>query len=214
MADQLDQVPLFPSTLYTIDLPQFLDTARAVSAEALKVVREAGMACCNKLFPHTMTGNYASDPRLQDFVQYVAQTAWNVLEAQGYAMAPLATAVAEMWTQEHEYSSDMPVHVHPGGIQMCAFYFLDCPENSPFIVLHDPRAGKCAAQLLQADMAKLTAASDQIVLPPKEGTLMLANSWLPHSFTRNGSKEPFRFIHINITVVPAPPAVTPEVEVV
>jgi len=39
--------------------------------------------------------------------------------------------------------------------------------------------------------------------------LVLANSWLPHSFTKNGSDEPMTFIHFNLGVVlndPVPPA--------
>jgi hypothetical protein len=35
---------------------------------------------------------------------------------------------------------------------------------------------------------------------PKEGMLMLTNAWLPHSFTRNMSDKPMRFIHFNVNV--------------
>lgn len=214
MSDQLQQVGLFPSTIYSITLPQFLDSAREVSSDALAAVKQA--ECCgalqhNPLYPHTMSGNYANDPRLQELVKYVAQTAWNVLDSQGYAMQNLVTAVAEAWTQEHEKGSDMPVHVHPGGIQLNAFYFLDCPENGCQVAFHDPRPGKCASQLLQASMANVTSASDIIYYKPEPGMLMLANSWLPHAFSRNGSDEPFRFIHINLVALPAP---QPDVEVV
>ena len=38
---------------------------------------------------------------------------------------------------------------------------------------------------------------------PKEGQLMFTNSWLPHSFTKNQSKKPIRFIHFNIAVAQA-----------
>ena len=30
------------------------------------------------------------------------------------------------------------------------------------------------------------------------GDLFITNSWLPHSFTRNQSEQPFEFIHFNI----------------
>jgi hypothetical protein len=33
---------------------------------------------------------------------------------------------------------------------------------------------------------------------------MFTNSWLPHSFTKNPSKKPFKFIHFNVGVMPAP----------
>jgi hypothetical protein len=49
-------------------------------------------------------------------------------------------------------------------------------------------------------MADVTHASTMINFVPKEGQLMLTNSWLPHSFTRNESKKPIRFIHFNVVV--------------
>ncbi len=212
MADQLNQGALFASGIYSIKLPQFLDAVRAASDKALQAVGEAP-GCM--LIPHRMSGNYSDDPTIQDFRQYVAQTAYNILASQGYAMQPLVTAVVEMWTQEHLTGSDMPAHVHPGGMQMCAFYFLDCPDGGSQIAFHDPRPGKCAAQLLQADMSKVTPASDIVLFTPEPGTLMLANSWLPHSFTRNGAATPVRFVHLNIAAFAAPvQAPDHEVEVV
>lgn len=210
MADQLNQAGVFASGLYSIKLPQFLDAARAASADALAQLPPLD---AEVPIPHRMSGNYAADPRLQEFTAYVAQTAWNILQAQGYAVQPLATLVAELWTQEHMHTSDMPVHVHPGGMQMCAFYFLDCPEKGSQLVVHDPRPGKCAAQLLQADLSKVTDASDMIFFRPEPGLLILTNAWLPHSFTRNMAQEPARFMHINIAAIAAPAAAT-DVEVV
>jgi hypothetical protein len=30
--------------------------------------------------------------------------------------------------------------------------------------------------------------------------LILTNAWLPHSFTRNNSDKPMRFVHMNLSV--------------
>ena len=35
---------------------------------------------------------------------------------------------------------------------------------------------------------------------PKPGMFMFAPAWLPHAFSRHGSKKPFRFIHFNMGV--------------
>jgi hypothetical protein len=38
---------------------------------------------------------------------------------------------------------------------------------------------------------------------PNPGLLIFANSWLPHSFSKHASDEPIKFVHFNLTVVPA-----------
>jgi hypothetical protein len=211
MADTLNTGALFASGIYSVKLPQYLEAARKASTAALA---ESPPVPEGMPVPHRMTGNYAAVPELQEFTAYVAQTAWNILQAQGYAMQPLATLVAELWTQEHLRTSDMPQHVHYAGMQMCAFYFLDCPENGCQLAVHDPRPGKCAAKLPEADLTRITEASDAVYFKAEEGLLILTNAWLPHSFTRNMADAPFRFMHINIGVVPAPARQEPEVEVI
>jgi len=39
---------------------------------------------------------------------------------------------------------------------------------------------------------------------PENGMLLFSNSWLPHSFTRNGSDKPFKFLHFNLGIMAAP----------
>jgi len=51
-------------------------------------------------------------------------------------------------------------------------------------------------------MANTTHASNLINFEPKNGLLMFSNAWLPHSFNKNSSKSPVRFIHFNIAVAP------------
>lgn len=218
MADQLTHVAYFPSNVYMIKLPQYLEVLRAVSAENMKVAREAAAAATpnplEEIYPVSMTGTYANDPRVQEFAQYVSRTAWNILQSQGANMQPLFTVFMDMWTQEHRKGSSMDTHIHPHGAHITAFYFLDCPENGCQIGLHDPRPGKVATTLPPVDMNQLSDISEAVYLRPEEGMLLLTNSWLPHSFTRNASDDPCRFIHMNLGVVVNPnptPADGPEV---
>jgi len=44
--------------------------------------------------------------------------------------------------------------------------------------------------------------------------LMFANSWLAHSFTRNASDKPMRFIHFNLSVQLAPQQAVAPAEVI
>lgn len=200
MENQLVQNVYFGSSVYTVKAPQFLEAVRAVSAEALAVSRPPKK---NKLYPSVMTVPYGNDPRIAEFAAYVSQTAWNILQAQGYAMESQVTVLGEMWTQEHLKTGGMEPHVHGQGIQVCAFYFLDCPPDCGRLVVQDPRPGRLATMLPQQNMNNLTEATDSVYFAPEEGLLVFTNAWLSHSITRNASDKPFRFTHMNIATLPA-----------
>jgi hypothetical protein len=83
---------------------------------------------------------------------------------------------------------------------MIGFYFLNAPENCSKVLFHDPRAGKVQTNLPERDPSQATFGSNIIHFPPEPGMLMLANSWLPHSFSRHASNEPLMFVHFNLGV--------------
>jgi hypothetical protein len=58
---------------------------------------------------------------------------------------------------------------------------------------------KAMIPLYEQDTTNVTVATSKINFVPSPGQLVFANSWLPHSFTRNTSTKPFKFIHMNIT---------------
>lgn len=183
----------FSSSVFYVEKPEFLDAVNAVSERSLQMTRKDGDIV-------TMTGNFSGEPEVKDFTQYVSQTAWNILSSQGYAMDNIATYFTEMWTQEHNKMSSMDTHVHGMGAQVSAFYFLDVPDEGCKLVVSDPRPAKVIINMPQKDDGAITPASTQIVMTPKPGMLILTNSWLPHSFTRNNSDKPMRFVHMNLSV--------------
>jgi hypothetical protein len=126
-------------------------------------------------------------------------------------MESLATFFMEMWTQEHKYLSSMDTHVHGHGSQITAFYILDIPKDGCKFIIHDPRQTKTIVGLPEMKDEMITPASNQIVFTLEEGILILTNSWLPHSFTKNFSLENTRFVHMNLGVTAAP---QPSVEVI
>jgi uncharacterized protein (TIGR02466 family) len=204
MPDTLSELQYFSCPMYMVLKKEFLQQVREVSN---KYLPNDGF---NK--PATkMSNNYSHEVDLQDFSQYVSQTAWNILASQGYAMDSLVTYFTEMWTQEHNYMSSMETHIHGYGSQVSAFYFLDVPKDGCSFVIHDPRPAKVIIGMPPKDDKKITAASNQILFTPEEGTLIFINSWMPHSLTRSMSNESMRFVHMNLSVVQAP---EPEVEIV
>ena len=204
---QLNVAFHFPCPIYLIERPDFLESVMEVSEESLEVQRKAQEL--NEIYPVVMSGNYYADPRIAKFSEFVGATAWNILNEQGYAMQDKVVSFTEMWTQEHHKHSAMDAHVHGFGSQIVGFYFLETPEDCSRVVFHDPRAAKVQIDLPEQDINMATPASKMINFQPKPGLMIFANSWLMHSFTRHAAEQPIKFVHFNLTVQMAQPAVCP-----
>lgn len=196
MSDELQPIFCFPTTVCVVKKPEFLDAVRAVSDEYLA----QQPADIDDIYPVKMSGNFSDDPRLQTFCEYIGMAAWQILRNQGSDMNGASTFFSEMWTQEHHKHSLMEQHVHGNGAQLVGFYFLDTPDNCSKALFYDPRPGKVQINLPEADMAQITPASNVMGFEAEPGTLILANAWLPHGFTRHASDDPIRFVHFNVSV--------------
>ena len=210
--DVLEDIICFPTTVYTIRKPVFFERVRNVALAALSDIKSG----IHDVYPVKMTADISQDPTIQDFCEFVALTASNILSQQGYDLSGKAAYFESMWCQEHHKHSMMEQHVHPGDAQMVGFYFLDTPEGCSAATFHDPRAGKVQGGRPEADMANVTYASNAFHMKPEAGQLILTNAWLAHSFTRQQSDKPFRFIHFNVclTDLPQRPACQPAAEVI
>jgi uncharacterized protein (TIGR02466 family) len=191
----------FSCPIYLIERPDFLETVNTVSEENLESRHKE--VDLNEIYPVYMTNNFYSDPRISKFTEFVGGTAWNILNEQGYAMQDKSVLFTEMWTQEHHKHSAMDQHVHGFSSQIVGFYFLKTPEDCSNVVFHDPRAAKVQIDLPEKDMNIVTHASRMINFTPKPGLMVFANSWIAHSFTRHAAELPIKFVHFNLTVIPA-----------
>ena len=194
----------FPCPIYLMERPDFLDVVNAVSEEYLDLAR--GKRELDEIYPVLMTENYFANEKLKEFSEFIGDTAWNILNEQGYAMQGNTVSFMEMWSQEHHKHSAMDQHVHGYGSQITGFYFLETPENCSRVVFHDPRVGKVQIDLPEHEITNATAASKMINFEPKPGMLIFANSWLAHSFTRHAADKPIKFVHFNLGVSQAPSA--------
>jgi len=204
--DQLNSWFYFPTAVYTIQKPEFLEPVKEVAVRHLKNAKKERKL--DEIYPVYMTGNLLDEPSMQGFSTYVSSTAWNILQGQGYDMTNFKTIFTELWCQEHYKHSAMEQHTHGFGVQIVGFYFIDVPDNSSRVVFHDPKAAKVQIGLPETNMNMVTAASNMINFEPKSGMLMFTNSWLAHSFTRHASTKPIRFIHFNLAVQFTPPQVS------
>lgn len=203
----LEEFHYFATPVYITRQPQFLKTVKAIAADSIRQAH--GDSKPDKIYPLRMSGNMLEDERIASFAEFIGQTAWNILASQGFAMENFSTSFTELWCQEHFQTSSMDYHAHPGGNFIVGFYFLDVPEGSPPAVVHDPRPGRVMLSLPEADPEQATLASTAINFKPEPGMMMFAPAWLAHSFGRNASKEPFRFVHFNLTVQQTAPAICP-----
>jgi uncharacterized protein (TIGR02466 family) len=198
MSDVLDQWQYFSTPVYSIMKPEHLDVAKTASNAQLSAVRKSTKM--NDIYP-VIQADLFSEEKLVPLYEYILNTAWNILSDQGYNMNGLSTHFTECWVQEHHKSSSMEHH-HHNDCQLVAFYFLECPADPPKMVIHDPRSTKAMLPLYEQDVTNITVATSTINFTPTHGQLIFANSWLPHSFTRNTSTKPFKFIHMNIATRP------------
>jgi len=199
MQPELQHFFHFPSSVSIIKKPEFLDVVTTVANEKLEENRKQ-FPELSDIYPVRMTENFFDDPRVNEFVEFVGKSAWETLTFQGYATDSMGMMFTEMWAQEHHKHSLMEQHVHGAGSQMIGFYFLNAPENCSRVVFHDPRPGKVQTNLPQRDPSQASFGSNMINFTPEPGMLMLANSWLPHSFGRHASNEPLMFVHFNLGV--------------
>ena len=190
----------FASPVFRYSKPEFLNSVNMVFNEYINNVRRDKNP--NDPYPGIMTELISKDERIEDFLKYVSDITWDVLNKQGYNMDLFYTDASEMWGQYHPRTSSMEKHSHGHGTYLTGFYFLDTPDDSSTMFIHDPRSVKVHSGLPTRDGADLTLAHNYVFYKPKQGDLIFTNSWLEHSFTRNASNYPYKFIHINIKVVP------------
>jgi len=198
-AIQLQVEYLFASSVWRTSAPQFLETVQSVVKTAFSKRKKEHPEILKTVYPTIMTDNIHTDPRCVEFVNYIQQSAWTVLNNQGYNMDLFDMQFYDCFGQEHHKYSGHDTHTHPGG-QITGFYFLETPENCCRVVFQDPRHGKNHGAIGERNMSQATLASYEINYQPTAGDFFFTNSWLPHSFTRNANIKPMRFIHFTLGV--------------
>lgn len=197
--NDLNMEYLFPSNVFSSRRTEFISQVLPIFEEySSQIKNERGV---DPYYPSVMTRDMIGDSRLLEFSNVILGYAWQALTMQGYNMTLFSTFFSSLWGQEHHKNSSMEYHIHGENSQISGFYFLDVPQGSMEILYHDPRAVKVYANLPEADLNTVTPATSIIKFIPEPGNLFLSNSWLPHSFTKNRSDHPVKFIHFNINVM-------------
>jgi len=191
--------PLFSSGIYRCAAPEFLPEIKLVFKDAIAEIKKHFPLITKSVYPVLQSANIYDDPRIAKFTEFIGQTAWGILNNQGYNMDAYHMFFNDMWCQEHHKYSGHDTHTHPNSA-ITGFYIIEVPENSCRIVFKDPRSAKYHSNLMERDISQASMASNEINYGPAAGDCFFTNSWLPHSFTRNGNMKPFKMIHFDLGV--------------
>ena len=187
----------FQTPVYSFIMPEYLESARTVSTGYLVEIKNE--VSVDPLYPMSQTYSFNNDDRISNLSTEIIRTCYNILDSQGYDLTNYELFFTEFWCQEHLKTSGQVRHIHGYNNVLTGFYFIDCPENSCKLVIHEPRNAKEFGDYLpEKDASVASHASQAINFAPQDGQLIITNSWLPHTFTRNGSNSPFCMIHFNV----------------
>ena len=188
----------FPSSFYREELPSWvletLNKTMPYYEEARTKINDTG-------FLVLQTEDMAEDESLKYLVNYVKDKSLMIAEKQGYYVANAEAKVNGFWGQEFKANASNIMHVHPNSF-ICGLYFLNSPENGAFPIFYDPRSGKNMVELPSIPSEYVTEASSTVSFNNmKAGTLMLFNSWVPHSIVSGPSNQSTKFIHFVIKIL-------------
>ena len=209
----LHSFSLFDTILYKAELPEYLDnkdfinvcdehTDQAIS-NTKKLIDERNKKFKTDVKDHGMSYHSGAemykDERFSNFELLIRNTARNILENQGFDLVDYSIDYTEMWIQKFAYEGGghQDTHVHWDN-HISGFYFVECSDRTSRPIFHDPRPARMMLNLPIKDHSKLCPAMERQIVPVKSGTMLLFNSWLPHSFSVDNGIDPFRFIHFNL----------------
>jgi uncharacterized protein (TIGR02466 family) len=178
--------------LLKIPCNEHIDTAKKKNKKLIKDNKDFGFS------NHSDQIQY--DTRIQEFTSYVGQKSCDFLSSQGFDLSNHTVVFTEMWVQEFaKKGGHHEQHLH-GNNHVSGFYFLACSEHTSSPTFYDPRPGALMTKL--PINPGINHAIDAVHFKPTPGTMMIFNSYVPHSFSLDHGKEPFRFIHWNCQAVP------------
>ena len=203
----------FPSNLYLenyfqcpiwyADCPSFVAKINKYSDPYIKKSKQNKKNKKNDIGEVFHSTTLIGDNNFFNLQSYVLKTCNNLLNEMGFDLTNYQLFLTEFWVQEFakKGGGHHSLHTHWNG-HMSGFYFLKASKKTSTPVFEDPRPGNLMNLLPQKDNTKVTHASSQIVYDVKPGRMIFFPSYLPHQYTVDLGKEPFRFIHWNCQAIP------------
>ncbi len=195
----------FPTTIWSESKPEFVKSLNKASDKFIKEAKKRNKDHIKKY--GDFGTSYHSPPitldnDFLDLRSYVGQKSWDFLDWCGFDMSKYQTMFHEMWVQEFakKGGGHHSAHIH-WNQHVSGFYFLKASDRTSMPVFHEPRTGARATKLLTKSK-DLSHGSELVHVKVQPGTLIIFPGYLEHEFSVDHGKDPFRFIHWNITAIP------------
>jgi len=188
----------FPSLIYRDEKPEWVSALRDSLTEHFRAVEDnTSVRPGGAVLVQTAPLN--EDRRFADLIQYLYDASVLILTDQGYAIDRYDFHLSGLWGQKITSGGATDVHVHRNS-QLTGWIFLDTPTDGAYPVFKDPRYGKAMVELDHENSEEIKFATNTINFNNvRPGTVLIANSWLPHQVISGGSDLPTTTIHFIVS---------------
>lgn len=149
--------------------------------------------------PLCQTHSMIQDKAFKFLSDYLVMSSTEILRTQGYAVDNYDLYVSQLWGQDVNCHGGTNVHVHKNS-QISGWLFLETPEGGAYPVYHDPRMNKAMIELdfHQSENVEVatTAVHFRNIQP---GTVLFANSWMPHELVQSHAAATTKSIHFMVS---------------
>ena len=197
----------FKTPIWYEEKPEFVKSLNKASDKYIKIAKKNQKAHIKKYGDFGISYHSTAltkDNDFLDFRNYVGQKSWEFLDYHAYDMKLYHTFFSEMWVQEFakKGGGHHEAHIH-WNQHVSGFYFLKCSEKTSYPIFHEPRTGaRCTKLKLKPDIKLVRPGTELVHFKPEPGTLLIFPGYMEHAFAVDHGREPFRFIHWNITAIP------------
>jgi uncharacterized protein (TIGR02466 family) len=194
----------FGTPIFSMEKPEWVEKTNKICQPHLDESHEVAKNKIKKSgtdFGHVYhSSNIQDDPKLKYLVDFMGDTAWNLLDRWGADLSNHTLVYESMWVQEFakDGGGHHRIHIHENS-HISGFYFLE-NDKASFPLFHDPRQGAAMTALPEKDVANISLQSRMINYQPMPGNIYMFPSYLPHEYVLSRGGK-FRFVHFNIQAV-------------
>lgn len=184
----------FPSLVYREEKPELVHSLRTALIPHIDWARK-NIVPTQERVPMLQTPILLGDANFTGLCEYLLEAALVILKDQGYSMEYYEPYVAGLWGQSLVAGGSTDLHVHKNS-QLSGWIFLDRPAEGAYPVFKDPRYGKAMVELDFEQGSEIVPATNLVNFNNiRSGTVLIANSWLPHQLLGGQLDEPTLAIH-------------------
>ena len=194
----------FGTPIFSMEKPEWVEKTNKICQPHLDESHEVAKNRIKKSgtdFGHVYhSSNIQDDPKLKYLVDFMGDTAWNLLDRWGADLSNHTLVYESMWVQEfaRDGGGHHRIHIHENS-HISGFYFLE-NDKASFPLFHDPRQGAAMTALPEKDVTNISLQSRMINYQPMPGHIYMFPSYLPHEYVLSRGGK-FRFVHFNIQAV-------------